>query len=176
MVENDIKVIRKEIGAYYKKLRLSQELIKHLRLVTEVSIKLCRAIQKNGYKVNETDVFVGAALHDIGYIRINGIRHGIVGGEIALELGYSERIARIIENHIVGGISKELIIASKLDLPIQDFMPIAIEEKIVACADQLVHERSKTGIFLVEDPSKNEEIAMNIYKLYEAIFYMYFNS
>ncbi|MCG7847935.1 MAG: HD domain-containing protein [ANME-2 cluster archaeon] len=134
------------------------------------------AIQQNEYKVSETDVFVGAALHDIGYIRINGIRHGIVGGEIALELGYSKRIARIIETHIVGGISKELIIASNLDLPIQDFLPIALEEKIVACADQLVHERCKSGIYLIEDPSKNEEIAMNIYKLYEDIFYLCFNS
>jgi len=174
-VIKNIKDLESEINIIYKKYKLPYKLVEHMQHVANMAISLCAMIGRKGHFVNCAEVFLGAALHDIGYIRVKGVQHGIVGAEMAIELGYSENIAKIIKRHIVGGLSKELISSSNLDLPHKDFLPRTIEEKIVACADQLFHKRSKTGIYLVEDPSQNERVAKNIYRLYDEVFYLCFN-
>lgn len=169
MSNNELIDLRLKVTEQIRQLGAPNELLAHLRQVADLSMRIAQTIVENGFLVELRDVLVGALLHDVGYLREKGIRHGIVGGEIAKELGYSERVARIIETHIVGGISKEIIIASGLDLPQRDYVPTSIEEKIVAFSDQLVHLRSKSGIFLKEDPSRDPQVILNIYQLYEDV-------
>ncbi|MBW8017281.1 MAG: HD domain-containing protein [Planctomycetes bacterium] len=148
--------------------------VQHAVLVADISTDIARKIIHNGHSLEISDVVLGALFHDVGYVNQKGIRHAIAGGQIVRDLGYGEKVARIVESHILGGLSKELILSSKLDLPHRDFLPITIEEKLVAVADQLVHSRSKKHIFLKEDPSKNTEIALNIFSLYEEILQLAF--
>ncbi len=79
---------------------------------------------------------MGALLHDIGRCRTHGIRHALEGVSIAEDLDLDPRLIRIIRNHIGAGITCQE--ASLLGLPEDDYIPVSIEEKIVAHADNLV--------------------------------------
>lgn len=81
-------------------------------------------------------VEAGALLHDIGRCRSHGIDHAVRGAAIATELKLSPQIIRIIERHIGAGITKAE--ARSLGLPPKDYVPLTLEEKIVAHADNLV--------------------------------------
>ncbi|MEM0467075.1 MAG: HDIG domain-containing protein [Candidatus Thermoplasmatota archaeon] len=82
-------------------------------------------------------VEAGALLHDIGRAKTHGIQHAIEGAKIARKKGLPTTIIRIIERHIGAGIPKDE--ARCLGLPNKDFLPISLEEKIVAHADNLTH-------------------------------------
>ncbi len=150
-------------------LGASEELRSHLSLVADVAVAVARLIAANGVQISIEDILAGALLHDIGYLHQEGVQHGVKGSEIVRDLGFSESVARIVERHILGGLSKELIRSAKLDLPARDYVPTSVEEKVVAFADQLVHARSDSGQFLREDPTKDEEIRANIFRLYEDV-------
>ena len=80
-------------------------------------------------------VFIGGLLHDIGRSRTHNIDHAVVGARIALENGLSETLVNIIERHIGAGVCREEAVT--LGLPEKDYLPVTIEEKIVAHADNL---------------------------------------
>jgi uncharacterized protein len=67
----------------------------------------------------------------------NSIDHAIVGAEMLKELGFSEDVSNIALRHIGAGIPKNE--AKLLGLPPKDYIPITLEEKIVAHADNLIH-------------------------------------
>ena len=106
-------------------------------------IKHCIAVYQKAEKilVNFPDadkdfIKTGALLHDIGRSKTHGIRHAIVGAEILRENNYSEDVVNIVERHIGVGITENE--AEKLNLPIKSYVPVTIEEKIVAHADNLL--------------------------------------
>ena len=111
------------------------EVIRHCIAVERVSLKLARRIQKNGHRVDLKLVGLGALLHDIGRAKTHGITHGIEGAKILRGLGLNS-FASFAESHIGAGIPTSE--AKELGLPARDFMPQALEEKIVAYADKLV--------------------------------------
>ncbi len=80
-------------------------------------------------------VEVGALLHDLGRARTHGLDHGVVGGEMARELGLPEALVRVIERHIGAGIPADE--AAAQGLPSRDFIPVTLEERLVAYADKL---------------------------------------
>ena len=80
----------------------------------------------------------------------NGIDHAVKGAEILRGAKVSEEIVKIVERHTGAGITKEE--ASKLGLPVKDYTPITIEEKIVAQADNLV---SGNKIITLEETVEN---------------------
>lgn len=106
-------------------------------------IKHCQAVSKKAQEIGDKVTFnidknlirSGALLHDIGRCKTHAIDHGVVGAEIARELGYSEKIVNIIERHIGAGITTDE--AYTLGLPIKNYSPITPEEKIVSYADTL---------------------------------------
>jgi len=104
----------------------------------EIAIKISENAVKKGIPVDiDIDaVFIGGLLHDLGRSKTHGIRHAIEGAAIAVEYGLDEKLVRIIERHIGAGIPVE--VALGLGLPENDYMPVTIEEKIVAHADNLV--------------------------------------
>lgn len=142
-------------------------------------IKHCIAVYQKAEKilVNFPDadkelIKTGALLHDIGRSKTHGIRHAIVGAEILRENNYSEDAVNIVERHIGVGITENE--AEKLNLPIKSYVPITIEEKIVAHADNLLKGDVEVGLdFVIEkwkrqmdNPDENIEKLIELdYKL-----------
>ncbi len=120
----------------------SSSVIEHCRAVAESSRKIALNIiacaEKKGITIDiDTDaVFIGGLLHDIGRSETHGIGHAVAGARIAFDSGLNEKIVNIIERHIGAGITREE--AVPLGLPEKDYLPVTIEEKIVAHADNLV--------------------------------------
>lgn len=132
----------KEAIAMLIKAGCSSSVIDHCKIVAgyakEIAIKISESVAKSGLGVDidiET-VFIGGLLHDLGRSKTHGIRHAVEGVAIAVENGVDEKLVSIIERHIGAGIPMDE--ASGLGLPEKDYMPVTIEEKIVAYADNLV--------------------------------------
>jgi uncharacterized protein len=104
--------------------------------VSNLAVKLAMEFKKKGIEVDTQLVKIGALLHDIGHSQTHGIRHAIVGADIAREYDLPISIIRIIERHIGSGIPAQEAI--ELGLPSRDFIPETLEEKIVTYADNLV--------------------------------------
>ena len=69
-----------------------------------------------------------------GRTKTHGFKHGLEGGIILKEYGCSDKLIRICETHILGGLDKED--AKKIGLPEKDYLPESLEEKIVCLADK----------------------------------------
>ncbi len=113
-------------------LNCPDHLIKHCKAVCRKALKL-----SSNFDVDIELVETGALLHDIGRSKTNGIDHAIIGAEILKDMGFSDSVANIALRHIGAGIPKEE--AMQLGLPPQDYIPVTLEEKIVAHADNLTH-------------------------------------
>lgn len=118
-----------------RKVGCSQEVMEHVTFVSQVALEIASKCGRNGVKVNKDLVEIGALLHDLGRSKTHGIRHAVVGAEIAREKGLPPNLVRIIENHIGAGIPQEE--AEKLNLPPKDYLQTSTEEKIVAYADKM---------------------------------------
>ncbi|NQE05342.1 hypothetical protein C5S32_05685 [ANME-1 cluster archaeon GoMg1] len=146
-IKSDCIQLLREVGC-------DKSVVEHCIAVAELALELAldynhrkNRARGHGYgrdSVNEKQVFTGALLHDIGRARSHGLNHGFVGGEIAKELGLEEPVVRIIQRHIGAGITAEE--AKELGLPPVNFVPETREEKIVACADNLIDGTRRTGI------------------------------
>lgn len=124
----------------------SPEVIEHCKAVARYARKIAQDIKacakRKGISINidEEAVFLGGLLHDIGRAKTHGIYHAVEGADIARKHGLNKKLVNIIERHVGGGITKEE--AKGLGLPAKSYLPVTIEEKIVAHADNLV-SRSK---------------------------------
>jgi len=120
----------------------SPDVIEHCKAVAEyarnIAINIRDKASENGDPINiDVDaVFVGALLHDIGRSKTHGLNHAVTGARIAMDNSLDNKIVKIIERHIGAGIPKEEAI--RLGLPEKDYLPVTIEEKIVAHADNLI--------------------------------------
>jgi len=109
----------------------SDEIINHCEAVRKVAVRIAKKAHANIQLVE-----AGALLHDIGRSKTQGIMHGVEGAKIATEFGLPLSIVNIIERHLGAGIPMEE--AAMLGLPPKDYMPLTLEEKIVAHADNLI--------------------------------------
>ncbi|HWQ67634.1 MAG TPA: HDIG domain-containing protein [Methanospirillum sp.] len=111
--------------------------IAHCRVVRDVAVSIVDKIITAGKVTVDRDlVAAGAILHDIGRSRSHGMDHADLGGDICRSLGLDHRICLIVERHIGAGLTSEERIV--LGLVGGDRVPVAIEEKIIAHADNLV--------------------------------------
>jgi uncharacterized protein len=110
--------------------------VDHCLQVTRIAMRLAESFREKGLVVDMALVEAGALLHDLGRSKTHGIRHGVVGGQLAREMGLPNSLVRIIERHIGAGIPVEE--AERLGLPRGNYIPETVEEKIVAYADKLV--------------------------------------
>lgn len=113
----------------------AEHLVRHCETVASLAMLLAEKIRRNTI-VDIELVKIGAYLHDIGRTITHDVSHGVEGGKLLRKLGIDERICRIAERHVGGGIPAEE--AAKLGLPKEDFIPETIEEKLVCYADKLV--------------------------------------
>jgi uncharacterized protein len=124
----------------------------HCLAVSDYAYELGLKIKNNGYDINLELVILGALLHDIGRSKTHGISHGIEGAKILREYGFEEELALIAERHIGSGIPKNEAI--ELGLPPKDYIPISLEEKLVAHCDNLISGTKRVDIDFVVNKFK----------------------
>ena len=128
-----------------KELNCPEWVIEHSK---GVSRKACE-IASNFDDVDMELVRVGALLHDIGRSKTNSIEHAVIGAQMLKERGYSQDMINIVERHIGTGLSEDD--ARELGLPIKDYTPQTLEEKIVSHADNLFNGADEVDIdFTIE--------------------------
>ncbi len=138
-------------------------LVVHSKLVTEIALEMA----ERHPELNIDAVFVSEAamLHDIGIYLCSApsigcygsepyIKHGVLGAELLRREGF-ERHARVCERHTGTGLSKESILAQELPLPIQDFLPETMEEKLICFADKFFSKSRPTERKSVEEARKS---------------------
>jgi uncharacterized protein len=132
MQEDDLLPDREEAFELLKKLKVPYQVRRHSLRVAEKALDIARKLKN--VKVNEDLVEIGSILHDIGRSRTHGFKHAIIGGDILKERGFPPALVRICETHILGGLDE--IDAKELDLPIKNYIPESLEEKIICLADK----------------------------------------
>lgn len=110
---------REDALSFLRELGLPEHIILHSISVAEKAVAIAKQIQNAGHHVNLDVVELGALLHDIGRIKVQGTPHAREGGLILRKHGFSDAIARIAETHSLG-----------------EAHPRTIEEKIVCYADK----------------------------------------
>lgn len=83
-------------------------------------------------------VRAGALLHDLGRARDHSVMHAYVGSRMAEDKGLPPELVSIIRKHTGAGL--DAIDVREMGLPPGDYMPMTLEEKIVAHADNLVSD------------------------------------
>ena len=112
-------------------------------------------------------VTAGALLHDIGRSVDHSIMHAYLGAEIARRRGLSPEIENIIRKHTGAGLDDQDV--KELGLPPGDYMPVTLEEKIVAHADNLVSDNR----VVTHDHSVNKLITKGAFRGADRIEYLH---
>jgi uncharacterized protein len=140
----------------------SESVISHCKAVSALAVKYARFCKSKGLTVDINLVKIGALLHDIGRSTTHNVTHAVAGVKIAKSLKLSEDLVSIIESHIGGGITATE--AKKLGLPIKDYFPQTLEEKLVAYADKRIK-----GSNVVPIEQTIEEFSMKLGKNHPSV-------
>jgi|GEM_PF-447322 len=117
------------------KYKLPKNIVEHSKRVRRTAVRVAKEIRRRGWEVDLKLVEEGSLLHDIGRSKTHGLEHGYIGGEILRKEGVGEEVARIVERHVLGGISREE--AERMGMPARSFIPETVEEKVVCYADKV---------------------------------------
>lgn len=128
----------------------------HSMLVANRALEIASAYQArhSGAQLDFKFIEEAALLHDIGIYQCDApsiycfgkepyIKHGIIGREI-LEKEGLPRHALVCERHTGAGLTREDVIAQKLPLPLRDYVPLSLEEKIICLADRFYVKKPAT--------------------------------
>jgi len=123
----------------------------HSKAVQRLAMRIAEDIVCNGQHVDIKFIITASLLHDIGRFKtgINGkdvIKHGILGAEILRKEGLDEKYALVCERHVGSGIDEQDIKEQNLDIPLKNYNPKTIEEKIICYADSLIFENKEITI------------------------------
>ncbi|MCX6821503.1 MAG: HDIG domain-containing protein [Candidatus Aenigmarchaeota archaeon] len=118
------------------KLITQPQVISHIEMVTKKAVEIGRILREKGFDVDLELIEMGGYLHDIGRSVTHGVSHAVESGKILTKLGFSEALIRMVERHVGAGITAEE--ARKLGLPVQNYIPETLEEKILAYADKFL--------------------------------------
>ena len=125
-----------------KKLKVSYNVRRHSLKVAEKALEIAEKIKLR--EIDKDLIVIGGILHDIGRCKTHGFNHALIGAKILRERGFSERLAKICETHILGGLDKED--AKQIGLPEGDYLPLTLEEKIICLADKLITGTKEVSI------------------------------
>lgn len=125
-----------------KKLKVPYNVRRHSLKVADKALEIAEKI-----KLREVDIDlieIGGLLHDIGRSKTHGFKHALIGAKIIKERGFSKRLAKICETHILGGLDKED--AKQVGLPERNYLPLSLEEKIICLADKYIDGTKEVSI------------------------------
>ena len=119
----------------------------HCNIVAEIALQFVDKLIAEGMEVNKDLVISGALIHDVGVYdcydeNLNKhkvekyICHGTLGMQYVLDEGYDNKLARFCGYHTGVGITEEDIEKANLPLKNQNYIPVTLEEEIVAYADK----------------------------------------
>ncbi len=120
------------------------QVISHCEAVTVLALELAGKLKAKGVEIDLGLVEAGALLHDIGRAKTHGVDHGLIGAQIAQEIGLPKSVIDIIKRHVGAGITDEE--AEWLEWPQDNYMPTTIEEKVVCYADKRIDHDTQTPI------------------------------
>lgn len=115
-----------------KRLKVPLSVRRHSEKVADKAIEIALKIKKAKIDINLIEI--GALLHDIGRVKTHSFKHAVIGGKLLKQRGFSDKLARICETHILGGLDKED--AKNVGLPEKNYLPSSLEEKIICLADK----------------------------------------
>jgi len=125
-----------------KKLKVPYNIRRHSLKVAEKALKIAENIKLRD--VDRDLIEIGGILHDIGRSKTHGLNHALIGAKILRQRGLSERLAKICETHILGGLDKED--AKQVGLPERNYLPLTLEEKIICLADKYIDGTKEVSI------------------------------
>jgi uncharacterized protein len=91
-----------------------KHIIKHCKATQYKAVYIAQMVSTH-LSIDTALVSIGALLHDIGRAQIHDVTHGLIGGQILLEEGYSNQLVRVVECHVLGGFTASE--ASLIGLP-----------------------------------------------------------
>jgi tRNA (cytidine56-2'-O)-methyltransferase len=109
--------------------------VDHIMAVTGLALAIGKRILELGIEMDEEVLLAGSLLHDIGRAHTHDIFHAVEGETILDGYGIDPRVMGMIRNHIGAGLDPSE--AQELGLPPGDYTPTSLEEKVLACADNL---------------------------------------
>lgn len=139
------------IDKYYPKSTPLREIfLRHSRSVADLALEIASDC---ALPLSPVDIEAAAMLHDIGIfltdapdIHCHGtehyLRHGVLGAELLRREGVAEDIARVAERHTGAGITAVDIVDQHLPLPVGDYLPKTLLERLICYADKFY---SKNG-------------------------------
>ena len=145
------KELNKIIDKYYPAGTRRRDIyMKHCRQVADKALEIAR---RKALPLDEDDIVTGAMLHDIGIaltdapgIDCHGTLHYMchctAGADLLRREGFDERFARIAERHTGAGITADEVAASGLPVPVRDYLPETLLERLICYADKFY---SKSG-------------------------------
>ncbi len=142
--EKALELLEKRFEKYKKEWK--DEIINHSIIVRDLSVFLAGRISG---RIDIMFLRSACILHDIGYATAKEkVLHGVEGSDYLQSLGLY-RYAKAAERHIGVGISSED--AKKAGLPVKDYRPKSIEEKILCYADNLDFFDKKNMRHIIKD-------------------------
>ncbi|HUR63943.1 MAG TPA: HD domain-containing protein [Candidatus Thermoplasmatota archaeon] len=145
----------------------------HCRCVEALALAMCACAERQGLAVDRAVVSAGALLHDLGRSVTQDVRHASVGADLLRADGkdaWDERVVLCVERHTGAGIDAQE--AKALALPVKDYTPRSLEERIVCHADNLYsgEKRLSLGDALAKYEAKGLSAAgRKIAALHEAL-------
>ena len=135
---------------------LQQNLLAHSRQVADRALAILRLHPEWVEQGLVDPVFVeeAAMLHDIGVVLCDApkihcvgthayIEHGYLGAEILRKEGLLKH-ADVAERHTGTGITMEQIMREQLPIPLQDYTPRTLEERLICYADKF-YSKTRLG-------------------------------
>lgn len=137
-------------------IELQHILLTHSRQVADRALTILR-LHPEWVEQGEVDpIFVeeAAMLHDVGVVLCDApkihckgthayIEHGYLGAEILRQEGLPKHAA-VAERHTGTGITMEQIMREQLPIPMQDYTPRTLEERLICYADKF-YSKTRLG-------------------------------
>lgn len=126
-------------------------LLTHSRNVADKALEIAH---RKGLDLSDEEIEAACMIHDVGIFLTDApgidchgeehyLRHGLLGARLLREDGAPEWLARVAERHTGSGITIEEIRQLDLPLPVADYTPETLLERLVCYADKFF---SKTGL------------------------------
>jgi len=125
----------------WSRLRAAQAndwLERHARAVAGLTLAFCDAAERQGLEPDRDVAVAAAILHDLGRTQVQDVRHASVGSRLLRDDGpqaWDARVVLAVDRHTGAGI--DAAEAAALGLPVRDYTPKSLEERLVAHADNL---------------------------------------